>query len=109
MTFDALLEAVGRVAPQLVAWVTDDMKPGLRACSDQLADVAGASEAIAALDVPVLFWNGADDPNHDPMQRWARDHGREFLSVPGGHYAARYEQAAASVQGLRAFLDRHVR
>lgn len=106
MTFDGLLEGAGRMAPQLVAWVTDDVKPGLQACWDQLEDLSGVPEAIDALPVPVLFWNGEDDPYHDPMQRWAREHGREFLSVPGDHIGACYQQAAASVQGLRAFLDR---
>jgi pimeloyl-ACP methyl ester carboxylesterase len=106
LSFEGLLAGAEALAPELVAWVTDDVRPGLEACWDHLADLAGAAGAVAKLEAPVLFWNGAQDPYHDPMERWAAAHGFDFLSVPGDHVSAVFEHAKPSIKGLRAFLER---
>ncbi len=105
LDFEGLLAGAKAMAPELVAWITPEVEPGLRACWDALFQLEGAEAAVIGLGRPVLLWNGAQDPYHDPMQIWAGKHGLSFLSVPGDHITSVFESSAASSAGLRAFFD----
>ena len=105
LSFDSLLKAAGAVAPELVAWVTPDVVPGLRACWDALEQLEGAPDAVLTAGVPVLLWNGRDDPYHDPMKAFAADNKLPFLSTGGNHIEAVVVYGAESAQGIRAFLE----
>ncbi len=105
MNFNLLLAGASAMAPELTAWVTDDVKPGLQACWDQLTDLAGAEEAVDQLAAPVLLWNGDEDPYHSPMQQWAKTHQAQFLSVPGDHIGAIIRSAKPSIRGLLDFMN----
>ena len=48
------------------------------------------SNAINGLAVPVLCWNGTEDPYHRTMSGWAPAHGHQYFSVPGDHLSCFY-------------------
>jgi pimeloyl-ACP methyl ester carboxylesterase len=102
--FDGLLARAGGMEPALTAWVTPEVKPGLRACFDELGRLDGAREAVLGLRIPVMIWDGRDDPYHGPMQAFAADNGLRFLSTSGDHLGA-IIAAPESPSGIRAFLD----
>ncbi len=60
---------------------------------------------MLAVAVPVLLWNGRDDPYHDPMKAFADANQLRFLSTTGDHITARRVHVAESARGVRAFLD----
>ena len=92
-------------APELTAWITPAVMPGLEACWDALSDVAGEEAALTACPAPVLLWAGREDPCHDALQALgARLPGATFRAVPGDHLGAMTTHAAASVAALRAFF-----
>jgi hypothetical protein len=105
MTFDALLGFARTSAPDLVAWVTPEVEPGLRACWDALGELEGASAAVTGAGVPVMLWNGREDGYHDPMQAFATAHDLKSLSTPGDHLGAILLHGAEGAKGIRAFLD----
>lgn len=103
-SLDALLETTREVAPALVAWVTPDVEPGLRACWDALHDLEGAADAVARAPFPVMLWNGRDDSPHAGMQAFAAAHGLQFLSTAGDHLSARFQFASEGADGIQAFI-----
>ena len=105
MTYDALIGFARTSAPDLVAWVTPDVEPGLRACWAALSELDGASAAVTNAGVPVMLWNGSEDGYHDPMHAFATAHGLPFLSTPGDHIGAIMLHGAEGAKGIRAFLD----
>jgi hypothetical protein len=74
-------------------------------CWEALADLRGARDAVVNLSIPVLFWNGRDDPCHEPMRTFAATERFEFLSTAGSHNGAICKHADESGRGIRAFLD----
>jgi hypothetical protein len=65
-----------------------------------------SSAAINALPVPVLSWNGTEDPYHRTMSGWAAAHGHHYFSVPGDHLSAFYLQGRdAAVRMADLFKD----
>lgn len=107
LDFAAVLAGARARAPELTAWIRPDGEPGLRACWDALAEVAGAEAALATCLAPVLLWAGREDPSHDGAQALAaRLPGATFCAVPGDHLGAMTAHAAASIAALRAFLRR---
>jgi pimeloyl-ACP methyl ester carboxylesterase len=105
VSFDRMLAVARDVLPDLVAWVTPPLEPGVRACWDALRDLDGASLAVLSLGAPVLLWNGGQEPYHDPMEAFAAAHDIEFLSVPGDHLGALLIHGQESASGVRAFID----
>jgi len=106
MTFDELMMLARAMAPALVAWVTPAAEPGLRACWNALGELDGTEEkAVSGTGVPVLLWNGRDDPYHDPMQAFALSHGLKFLTTPGDHLSAIQLHGVKAAKGLRTFLE----
>jgi pimeloyl-ACP methyl ester carboxylesterase len=103
--FERMLAGARAAAPALLAWVTPQVEPGLRACWDALRDLDGAGATVLALDAPVLLWNGREDPYHAPMQAFAAEHGLRFLSAPGDHLGAVLLHGVESARGVRAFVD----
>jgi pimeloyl-ACP methyl ester carboxylesterase len=104
-SFDQVIENTRKNAPALVAWVTPEAMPGLRACWTELSDLEGAGDALKNVPCPVMLWNGREDPPHDPMRAFAKANDFEFLSTPGDHLGARFQHAAEAVKGIRAFLE----
>jgi len=108
MSFEQVLGVLRFAAPTVVAWVTPETEPGLRASWDALSETDGTEEqAILATGVPTFFWSGRDDPYHDPMQAFAANHGLEFLSIQGNHLSAITDHGQDAARGLRTFLEKH--
>lgn len=105
ITFETLIAGARAAAPELVAWITADIEPGLRACWDALEDMQGSREAVLGAGVPVLLWDGQDDPYHAPMTAFAAANGLPMLSTPGDHLTAVTQHGAEAARGLRAFLE----
>lgn len=105
LTFDLFMAFARATAPALVAWVTPEIEPAMRACFETLGQLDGAREAVLGGGFPVLLWNGAQDPYHAPMQAFAAAEGLPFLSSPGGHVPAIETPGAETIAALAAFLD----
>jgi pimeloyl-ACP methyl ester carboxylesterase len=106
LTFDLMTAYSRSSAPDLMAWVTPEVEPGLRACWHALGDLSGAQDAVVQARAPLLLWAGVRDPYHEPMQAFAGEHGLEFLSTSGDHMGAVLKHAPESAAGVGAFLDR---
>jgi pimeloyl-ACP methyl ester carboxylesterase len=109
ITVDAKMMLVGArtMAPEMVAWVTPEVEEAVLACGGAIANADhDASAAVDALTVPVLCWNGTEDPYHLTMSEWAPAHGHQYFSVPGDHLSAFYlhgrDAAARMVDFFRA-------
>lgn len=105
IAFDTLIGGARAAAPALVAWMTTDVEPGLRACWDALQDMHGSSAAVLGAGAPVMLWSGRDDPYHSHMSAFAQANGLPMLSVPGDHLTAMTQHGAEAARGLRSFLD----
>lgn len=104
--FEMLLEGARSMAPELTQWITPEVEPGLANCFAMLSDIEGGTEAISALDVPVLLWNGKEDPYHAPMQTIAGPRGLAFLSTGGDHFGA-FLASDEPIAGIREFLEKN--
>ncbi len=106
VSLEVLLEYAGTTTPEVTAWITPEVTPGLRACTDALAEVAGAPEAIRNCGVQVFLVDGTEDPFHDAAKAFASTVDNvSFRSVSGGHGAIRTH--TAEITGtIREFLDR---
>jgi pimeloyl-ACP methyl ester carboxylesterase len=105
LSFDSFMAFARRTAPGLVAWITPESEPGVRACFDALSELRGAREAVLDVGVPVLLWNGRDDSYHDPMQAFAAATGLPFLATAGDHLGMLFIHGAEGAKGIRGFLD----
>jgi pimeloyl-ACP methyl ester carboxylesterase len=105
-SMDEAIANTRKSMPALVAWVTPEVMPGLRACWSELSDLAGAGDAVKKVPCPVMLWDGRDDPPHAPMQAFARENGFEFLSTGGDHLGARFQHAVEAVVGIRKFIEK---
>ena len=86
-----MLESVRALAPDMVAWITSEVEEAVLACGDAITGADfDASPAIDTLTVPVLLWNGTEDPYHRTMSEWAAAHDHQYFSVPGDHLSAFY-------------------
>jgi pimeloyl-ACP methyl ester carboxylesterase len=105
LTFDLFWAFARATAPALVAWVTPDIEPAMRACFEALDQLDGARGAVLDGGFPVLLWDGDQDPYHPPMQAFAAAEGLPFLSSPGGHVPAIETPGAETIAALAAFLE----
>lgn len=105
LTFDLFWAFARATAPALVAWVTPEIEPAMRACFEALFQLDGAREAVLGGGFPVLLWDGDQDPYHAPMQAFAAAEDLPFLSSPGGHVPAIETPGAETVAALAAFLE----
>jgi len=101
-SIDQLLTAAEAMAPDLVAWVTPEIRPALGACFNALAELDGASDAVCGLNAPVTLWDGTEDPYHDPMKAFAAENGLGFISTSGDHLGAMINNAP---EHARAFQE----
>ena len=106
MDFNTFFEGAKSGAPELTEWVTEDLKEPLEKCFNQLYDLEGSKEAVLALDVPILLWDGEEDPYHGPMQKFAKENGFSFISTPGDHIAATMNNADIVIQEVKNFLGK---
>lgn len=106
VSYQGFMKFAARMTPELVAQVTPESEPGIRACFDRLGELDGAAEAVSDAGVPVLVWEGRDDPAHDRRKALAETFAAEFLSTPGDHLGMVLAHGATSGRGIRAFLDR---
>jgi len=104
LTFDIFMAFARATAPALVAWVTPEIEPAMRACFEALGQLDGAPEAVLGGGFPVLLWDGREDPYHGPMQAFAAAQGLPLLSSDGGHVPAIVTPGAETVAKLAAFL-----
>ena len=105
LKFENFMKFAATTAPTLVEWITPESAPGVRACFEALGQLQGAREAVLTADFPVMFWNGRDDPYHDPVRAFAAANELPFLSTAGDHVAAVLLHGAEAVKGIRLFLD----
>ena len=103
--FESLLTIARSMVPELVEWITPEVEPGVRACWEAMEELEGSADAVTSLEVPVLLWDGTEDPHHDPMERFARAHALAFLSTLGDHAAAMLDESGEARKGLRSFLE----
>jgi pimeloyl-ACP methyl ester carboxylesterase len=87
MTFERWMRRAAGEVPERAALVTPDVFPAIHACFDALSHLEGAADAVIGAKVPVMIWNGRDDPHHDPMYAFAREHGLRSLATPGDHHS----------------------
>jgi pimeloyl-ACP methyl ester carboxylesterase len=104
LSFDLFMAFARATAPALVAWVTPQIEPAMRACFAALGQLDGAREAVLGGGFPVLLWDGQQDPYHGPSQALAQAEGLAFLSSPGGHVPAIETPGAETIAALAAFL-----
>jgi pimeloyl-ACP methyl ester carboxylesterase len=102
--FDFELDILRSAVPDLVAWITPELEPAVRAATDAVHDVAGHADAVGSLTVPVLLWSGERDVYHPAMAAFAGAHGRRLVTVPGDHPSAMEGAAAEVVAALRSFF-----
>jgi pimeloyl-ACP methyl ester carboxylesterase len=102
---ELLLATAKASAPELVAWVTPDIEPALAACGNALfGGPLSADDAIRALDVPVVCWNGVLDPYHQQMEGYAAANGFRYVATEGDHLAAMMFHAPVAADAYRDFL-----
>lgn len=89
------------LAPEALAWMTDDVSTALANCFEQMHKLDGGAAAVAAMDVPVLLYNGVEDAPHDPMQTFAAKHGFKHLSLQGDHMTAMRHGASSLAKELK--------
>ena len=85
LTFDAFMKFARRAGSELVEWVTPEHEPGVRACFEALSQLGGGRDAVVDASVPVLIWEGRNDPAHDYRKAIAEAAGLAFLSTAGDH------------------------
>jgi hypothetical protein len=78
----------------------------VRACFDALSQLNGAREAVGDAGVPVLVWEGRDDPAHDHRKAIAEAAGLAFISTAGDHLDMLLVNGTESAKGIRAFIER---
>jgi pimeloyl-ACP methyl ester carboxylesterase len=87
VTFERWMRRVAGEVPERAARVTPEVFPAIHACFDALSHLQGAADAVIGAKVPVMIWNGRDDPHHDPMLAFAREHALRSLATPGDHHS----------------------
>ena len=55
--------------------------------------------------IPVMIWEGRDDPAHDQRKAFAAANGFHFLSTAGDHLGMLLVHGAETARGLRTFFD----
>uniref|UniRef100_Q07MB5 Alpha/beta hydrolase fold n=1 Tax=Rhodopseudomonas palustris (strain BisA53) TaxID=316055 RepID=Q07MB5_RHOP5 len=105
MTFERWMRRAAGEAPERVALVTPEIFPAIHACFDALSHLEGAADAVIDAKVPVMIWNGRDDPHHDPMRVFARQHGLRSLSTPGDHHGMLAHLVPRGAASLAEFWD----
>jgi hypothetical protein len=106
LTFDTFMKFARRGGSELIEWVTSENEPGVRACFDALSQLDGAREAVVDAGVPVLVWEGRDDPAHDHRKAIAEAAGLAFISTAGDHLDMLLVHGTESAKGIRAFIER---
>lgn len=106
LSFETFMTIARAVAVDLIGWVTPAIQPAIGACFNALRDLEGNGEALRALTVPVMLWDGQLDPYHEPCRRLAAKEGYEFLSVGGDHLLACMKPDPRTLPALRGFVDR---
>lgn len=103
---DDFLAMAGSVAPELIDWVTEDVKPGLAACLAALKVAEIPEQTLIDSPVPVHLWVGTEDDCYQGMKTLAtKIAGAAYNEVPGDHIAAMATSNAASAKAIREFLE----
>jgi pimeloyl-ACP methyl ester carboxylesterase len=105
LLFDSFMKFARLTAPHLTKWVTAEEEPGVRACFDALGQLDGAGKAVLDLGVPVMIWEGRDEPAHDPRKAFADANDLRFLSTGGDHLGMVFAHGTESAAAIRAFVD----
>jgi pimeloyl-ACP methyl ester carboxylesterase len=107
LDFDMVLGGFRRAYPQVTAWITPEREVALRCCFDAVEDLDGVERTLHETELPILLWDGVDDPHHDSSRELAAQlPNAEFLETAGDHAAAFYDAGGEAVTRLLAFLRR---
>jgi hypothetical protein len=105
LDFDAVLGGFREQYPQYTGWITPDREPALRCCFDAIEDVVGVEQALRTTSLPLLFWDGKNDPHHHPSRDLAAQLAHaDFLETAGDHAGAFFDHSVEALAGLRRFL-----
>jgi pimeloyl-ACP methyl ester carboxylesterase len=105
LDFDVVLGGFRRAYPQVTGWITPEREVALRCCFDAVEDLDGVERTLYESELPILLWDGVDDPHHDSSRQLAAQlPNAEFLETAGDHAAAFYNAGREAVPGLLAFL-----
>lgn len=105
VSFDRVIAGARLTAPAVMAKVTAEAEPGLRACWEALEDLSEAEASVLGAGKPTLLWCGRDDPYHDAMQRFTERHQLLFSGVQGDHLGAVMTHGQQTAKAIRAFID----
>jgi hypothetical protein len=56
---------------QVTAWITPEREVALRCCVDADEDLDGIERTLHETELPILLWDGVDDPHHDSSRELA--------------------------------------
>jgi len=100
LQFDAFMKFARLTAPHLTQWVTAEREPGVRACFDALGQLDDAGNAVLNAGVPIMIWEGQEEPAHDRRKTFADANGLRFLSTPGDHLGMVFAHGTESARGI---------
>lgn len=106
LDFDTFFAFAEETAPALTAWVSAENKPPLRASFEALAGYEGLEDAplIGNIDIPKLFWAGAEDIYYQPLKDWSENNHQVFLTTQGDHVSAIEELTPETIARIHHFL-----
>jgi hypothetical protein len=103
---DQFVEMARTVAPELVEWVTPDVKAGLAGCLEALRVAEIPVDKLINCDLPVHLWTGNQDLCFEPLQRLsAKIPGSTLTEVQGDHIAAMAASNNASAEAIAKFIQ----
>ena len=100
-------------APSRPTWWRGSPPRWRRRCSPAATPSPAPTSTTAPpstrLTVPVLCWNGTEDPYHRTMSEWAPAHGHQYFSVPGDHLSCFYLHGRDAAARMADFFRRRLR
>ena len=106
LDIDQFIEMARSVVPELVEWVTQDVKAGLAGCLEALRVEEIAVDTLINCKLPVHLWTGDEDLCFEPLKKLsAKIPDSTFSQVSGDHIAAMATSNNASAEAIRNFLQ----
>lgn len=103
--FATMIEAAKGLGEELAAGIEAGNPAAFEACWDALAEIEGATDAIANVNVPTLFWCGRDDHYFPEVETLSKMLNIDLLATDGDHVGAMTTHADQAAQGLMEFLN----
>jgi pimeloyl-ACP methyl ester carboxylesterase len=103
---DQFIEMARSVAPELVEWVTPDVKVGLAGCLAALRVAEIEVDTLINCKLPVHLWTGNEDLCFEPLKKLSAKIPDSTLSeVKGDHIAAMAISNSVSAEAIRRFIE----